>query len=866
MPANGSFGYVYITELGVLSITATANDALYHDNIVLFEVFVDTVGVPFVAKENHAYSFNTDVSRYLHNNVGTVIRGLGADVAVVTVGTGSVATDREVKIAADDTVDDHGLITTITAANPITWKFMYRTAGSWKLGSTSTDFPAQYNNAGTLAALNTSGAGSATVFTLYVVKDDCSGTPQYLAVYDEASYQDITHAQNAIDAGTTTRASAALLALEPCQLGYVLFQHNLTSGFIDHVLIDKYTFNSKIVGGGNEGFAGLVATTNENFDAMLSGADVTVQQALDTIDEYAKDSSFKIQNVADATKVFSVDAAGITTGINAKAQIANPGMTSVGAGDIILGSTVKPLAAGTWTLTKYDRVIATGLSASAPTDLILPLAPTNGTPIVVKDVGMTASKYPVVVSASGAETIEGCPGAYVLCEDGVSVTFEYNQGNWAVRTPSKVSSEAKQLSATASPSWDSVDIGYEAIATSVTTANTVAPSDLGSTKGRALELLPADYVQGLVFKKPTTFTGVGTLGMQVGNGVTVDKYLASVNVISISGGKTAKPAAMESVISASQLIATFTGDVALNNLTTGAVQLNVLKSNLIGVQGSRSQPSWKKFVINYKNVAALGANLTGTIALPVRFGGSCVTGVAVRSTRAFVGLTLPTIIVNVGATPTVSGFAPTTAGASASYDIFQVTGPKTALAVNVAWSSSNQLLNASDGELEVYVQVSQYEVPADNLFSSSTSIKNPTSTPTWQKFSVASSAFAAFATGVPQTLNVCPIYGDEIVHAIFFKHRVAFAGLSNIRASIGDGVLTPAGTVVASNTASYLANFNIDSVVAEATFPTPYNTVIFDLFDSSSRMLQVSLTAAANGSLSAGMLDIYVLKSKLASK
>jgi hypothetical protein len=186
----------------------------------------------------------------------------------------------------------------------------------------------------------------------------------------------------------------------------------------------------------------------------------------------------------------------------------------------------------------------------------------------------------------------------------------------------------------------------------------------------------------------------------------------------------------------------------------------------------------------------------------------------------------------------------------------------------LSWSATTNLSGATDGELEVYLQVSQYEVPTDKIWNLGSVIKQVSDTPTWQKFSVGYSSLSSLIANTPQTLNICPVYGDEIVHSIFFKTRSQFVGPANIRASIGDGVLVPEGSaaVVGSGTATYLANFNVDTSVTETNFPTPYSSILYNLFDSSSRMLQVSFTAGASGSLSAGVLDIYVLKSKLASK
>jgi len=280
--------YVYIDSTGTIGSTTSTAEATFEDYIVLFEVLYDGTNY-VVAKENHPYKINTKVSRYLHNNVGTVIRSSGAVITRVSTGTGGATGDREIKIVGADVLEDHGLETTIPDSSGVgvTWNIYYTNAsGKWIRYAQQTELPMYYNNAGTPTALGTGPLNDNTVYTLYVSKDNLnSSTPAYYAVMNTAQYNTVALADSAIIAGSIARATNEFLELEPAQLGYAIVENNGTSGYINTLIVAKATFNSKIIGSGASTSSALISTVVTNFDGGLSATDTSVQIALETLDE-----------------------------------------------------------------------------------------------------------------------------------------------------------------------------------------------------------------------------------------------------------------------------------------------------------------------------------------------------------------------------------------------------------------------------------------------------------------------------------------------------------------------------------------------------------------------------------------------------
>lgn len=276
----GSTHLIYIDSSGTIGSTTTFSQANYEDYIPLFEVLVDsdTPANVLVVKENHPYSAPTDLSMYLHNTVGVVIsdRNLGANIVA------GAAAD-EIGISGTDYLEDHGLETTIadSAGASETWNFFYTNAGGkWVQLSSTATFPSQYNNAGTPTAL---GAGKYGIFVLYASKDDIeSATPKYIAVMDDAQYNNATQANTAISNGNVAIATNELTNLELARLGYVIYDQS--GADISSILIDKATIRgSTIITGAAT--AALVTTSTTNFNGWLSSANSNVQSALDTLDD-----------------------------------------------------------------------------------------------------------------------------------------------------------------------------------------------------------------------------------------------------------------------------------------------------------------------------------------------------------------------------------------------------------------------------------------------------------------------------------------------------------------------------------------------------------------------------------------------------
>lgn len=283
---SGATWWIYIDSTGTIGKTSTRTDALFVDNIVLFECLYDeTVGTKqqHTVKENHKYSFPVAASNYLHDTVGAVIENAnnGANIVAGTTGV-------RISISGDDVLDDHGLDTTITAGTDKTWNKYYKNAsGKWAVDaavSPSTDFAGRYNNAGTPTAL---GANKFAVYTLYVGKDSLNSTaPIYYAVLDSSQYANAGAASSAIAAGTTSKADGELASLELAQLGYIVFSQASTS--IVTITVSKSTLRSTISAGGGGSVASSVTTNTANFDGILSGTNTNVQSALETIDDWGK--------------------------------------------------------------------------------------------------------------------------------------------------------------------------------------------------------------------------------------------------------------------------------------------------------------------------------------------------------------------------------------------------------------------------------------------------------------------------------------------------------------------------------------------------------------------------------------------------
>lgn len=246
--------WILINSSGVLDLVTSVSSTTYLDNIVLFEVLYDGT-IYQVAKEFHAVDFQSQISAYLHNNAGTVVRGNGGVIDRVATGTGAAAGDREIKIVGGTYLDDHGLSTVISdsAGAAVTWNVFYRDgSGKWIRYVQQAELPVFFNNAGTPTALDA--VNIFGEYVLYVAKDTVeSASPQYIAVMGEVSKTLLADIQAVISGGTSIFATNELQSLEMAQLGYAVVKYTATGGQVEEVVVARSTFNQQLVGGGGGG-------------------------------------------------------------------------------------------------------------------------------------------------------------------------------------------------------------------------------------------------------------------------------------------------------------------------------------------------------------------------------------------------------------------------------------------------------------------------------------------------------------------------------------------------------------------------------------------------------------------------------------
>lgn len=220
----------------------------YRNYMMLFEVLYDGT-ITDVKNEQHPWTFNVDASSFFHNNLGTIIRGVGA---VISTGT----TAKTLQISSD-TYEDHGLSMNIPSANPITWEQWYQAvggglSGKWIRYSTGTAFNNLYYCSGTTPTEATAN-NDRVVYRIYVTNGfaaDGTQVPIYFATMHNAKFTSLTAANTAINGGTIVSATNELYAMEPCMLAYVVLRWQTGAIItIEQITIQKNTFNSRYVGG-----------------------------------------------------------------------------------------------------------------------------------------------------------------------------------------------------------------------------------------------------------------------------------------------------------------------------------------------------------------------------------------------------------------------------------------------------------------------------------------------------------------------------------------------------------------------------------------------------------------------------------------
>ncbi len=290
--ATGATYWLYINSSGVLSATSTPSSSLFTDNIMLFEMLRTPNDVAIVVKENHPYNFPSTVSSYLHSTINAIINGTGANLEFVS--------SSQVGIDGADTMSDHGLNTTVadSGGGAVTFYQVYiDDLGKWEWYQTSDTFAARYNNGGTVTD---PGSGYFTVYRLYVSKDDLnSSTARYFAVIDTAAYETLSTARGAIAQNTVAAATNELMRLEMAQLGFIIYSSD--DGILD-VIVSKDTLRFS----SHETLASLTTLEIANFNGALNNFDVTVQQAMDKLDDWSittSDAIVLLDARADATDV-----------------------------------------------------------------------------------------------------------------------------------------------------------------------------------------------------------------------------------------------------------------------------------------------------------------------------------------------------------------------------------------------------------------------------------------------------------------------------------------------------------------------------------------------------------------------------------
>lgn len=274
--------YVYMNSAGVIGVTTSISGGLlYVDNIVLFEVWVQ--GTNFlVSKENHPWEFTSAVSRSWHNLFGPLLESASQTLTI------AVAANRTVNLGGTNTLNDHGVTSSISPQSPATWfqtvtgtsGKMYQIGDAVGLISRKSD-PA--NTTGTVVAVN-----RRIIFRLGVIKDSLnSANPIFVSYADTTDYGTNAAANNAIAAGTVAAFPSELRELEICQLGYAVVQANgAGAGTLVTVTPAFQVFGAQFVAGGTSTAGSLITLNAANFNGQLSGAETNVQVAFERIDDY----------------------------------------------------------------------------------------------------------------------------------------------------------------------------------------------------------------------------------------------------------------------------------------------------------------------------------------------------------------------------------------------------------------------------------------------------------------------------------------------------------------------------------------------------------------------------------------------------
>ena len=286
---NFATNTIYINAAGVLSTTTVDTDDTYFSNIILFDIWSDGTYYQ-VSKENHNYNFQTCVRNSWEGVFSTLLTGKGANLTLL-----GAAANRQIAIVGDDKIYDQDLQSVITS-DPVTALTFYpnyvNASGKMQqFSAPNTAIVSNYNNAGTPTNASNNGYVNKRIGA---IKDSLnSATPLYVTIMDTVQYTGagaVNNAANAIASGAVAAFPAEAQDLEVVQLGFVTIKANGSGGgSITSITISKQAFGTALIGGNSANQASLITTSTTNFVASgnvsseLSGADVTVQAALDTL-------------------------------------------------------------------------------------------------------------------------------------------------------------------------------------------------------------------------------------------------------------------------------------------------------------------------------------------------------------------------------------------------------------------------------------------------------------------------------------------------------------------------------------------------------------------------------------------------------
>jgi len=284
--------YVGIDVNGTMVATNSVNESWFASHIGVFEILADATNHLVVFANHPVGTLQGKTGDYIHHTIGSILghypgesNEIGADIVRVTTGTGSLASDRQLKIVGNATLYDQGIRTLIndSVGAAISMYFAYTdNLGRWVAYAQQTQFPMVYNNNGVITALS---AGNYSIMSVYVTKTDPNNGVTYINVIGNYQYSNSGQATTALSNGIVPKATNALSNMKVALLGYVII-HNSGGGYIHTIDIHKQVINQIYAGGGIGSNASLTTTSVSGFDKILSATDTTVQIALETIDEH----------------------------------------------------------------------------------------------------------------------------------------------------------------------------------------------------------------------------------------------------------------------------------------------------------------------------------------------------------------------------------------------------------------------------------------------------------------------------------------------------------------------------------------------------------------------------------------------------